>query len=68
MEYRIVYIEYQIVCPFAGIGSPTPSPQARCFPPWTQRGKEQNFFVVEGVWGGPSSDDWKESLALCIYF
>ncbi len=44
------YIEYQIVCPFLGNGSPRPLPRKRvCLPLGPKR-----------------RDDWKESIALCI--
>ncbi len=34
----IVYIEYQSVCPFVGIGSPPTPPPRECVPPRNQRG------------------------------
>ncbi len=42
-------------------------PPARSVSPPTdpKGGKEQYSFADEGG-GGPNSDDWKESLALCI--
>jgi hypothetical protein len=40
---------------------PTPSPASECMDP---KG-EQHLLAGEGV-GGPNSDDWTESLALCI--
>ncbi len=49
------------------MGPPTPSPASVCFPLWTQRGEEQHSLAGEGV-GGPNSDDWKESLALCLLY
>jgi hypothetical protein len=65
LSYRrrmIVYLEYQNVSPFVGIGPPIPLPPWRvCLPPWTHWGKEQHSLAGEGV-GGPSSGDWKESL------
>jgi hypothetical protein len=63
-DYSIQFVEYQSVCPFVGIGAPPPRKRER-LPPWTQRGEEQHSFAVEGV-GGPNSNDWKESLLLCI--
>ncbi len=63
----IVYIEYQSVCPFVGIGSHHPLPRKRlCLPPWTQRGERATLACGWGGVGGPSSDEWTESLALCI--
>jgi hypothetical protein len=44
-------VKYQSVCPFVRIGSPTPSPARATV---TYRG------------GGLNSDDWTESLTLCI--
>ncbi len=61
-----VYVEDQIVCPFVGIGSPTPSPRKWfCLPPWKQKGAGGNTRLrVRG--GGPNSDDWAESLVIFI--
>jgi hypothetical protein len=60
----VVYLEYQSVCPFVGIGSPHPLPHKLvCLPPRTQRGEEQHSLAGEGV-VRPNSDDWKERLAL----
>ncbi len=64
----IVYIEYQSVCPFVGIGSSHPLPCKRlCLHPWTQGGEEQHSLAGEGV-GGPycDDDDWKESVATLL--
>ncbi len=48
----IVYIEYQSVCPFVGIGYPHPLTRKRvCLPPWTQRGEKQHSLAC-GVGGG----------------
>jgi hypothetical protein len=44
---------------------PTP-PEASVSPPWTQRVEEQHSLASEGM-GGPNSDDWNESQALCRY-
>jgi hypothetical protein len=49
--------EYQSVCPFGGIGSPHPRPASEC---------GRATLACRWGAGGPSSDDWKESLALCI--
>ncbi len=52
----IIYLECQSVCPFIGTGSPNLS-----------LASEYNFSLAgEGVGGGPNSDDWIKSLALCI--
>ncbi len=62
-----VYIEYQSVCPFVGIGPPHTHSlaQASVSPPLDPKGRKQHFLAGEVV-GGHNSDDWKESLALCI--
>jgi hypothetical protein len=57
----IVYIEYQSVCPFVGIGSPSPPPQRVCLPPLNLKGRGATLPRVKD-----NSDYWKESLALCI--
>ncbi len=46
---------------------PPPLPRKRvCLRSWTQKGGENIRYIGgEGV-GGPNSEDWKESLALCI--
>jgi hypothetical protein len=36
--WMIVYIEYQSVCPFIGIGSLTPSPASECVSPLGPKG------------------------------
>ncbi len=62
----IVHIEYQNVCPFVGIGSPLPPrQQASVSPPLGPKGGGATLPCGWGG-GGPNSDDWKESLALCI--
>jgi hypothetical protein len=67
--YTILYLflEYQSICPFVRIGSPRPlSRQRVCPPPQNQRvGGGQHSLAGEGA-GGADSDDWRESLALCI--
>ncbi len=63
----IVYLEQQSVCPIGGIGSPhaPPPPLASVSPPLVQGGGgDNNPLRVRGE--GTSSDDWIESLALCI--
>jgi hypothetical protein len=62
----IIHIpEYQSVCSLVRIGSPAPLPQASVSPSWNQREGGQHSLAGKGV-GGASSDDWRESLALCI--
>jgi hypothetical protein len=65
LQYAVVYLEYQSFCSIVGIGSPH-------LPPLTsecvsllgpKREGEQHSLAGEG---GPNSDDWIESLALCI--
>jgi hypothetical protein len=56
---EILY-QYQRVFHFVGIGSTHPLPH------WTRKEEEQHSLASEGLGGGgPNSDDWKESLALC---
>jgi hypothetical protein len=48
----IVYIEYQSVCPFVEIGTPSPtlSPSSESVSPvWVQRGEEQHSLEGEGA-------------------
>ncbi len=67
LYFSIVYLEHQSVCPIGGIGSQNapPLPLASVSPPLVQGGGRQQSLAGEGG-GGPSSDDWIESLALCI--
>ncbi len=58
-----MYIKYQNVCPFVGIGSPSPFPASECVSPLDPKVERSNT-PGEDV-GVPNSDDWKESLALC---
>jgi hypothetical protein len=44
-----VYLEYQSVCPFVGIGSPR---KRVCLPPWTQTGGGATLALGKGV-GAP---------------
>jgi hypothetical protein len=47
---------------------PTPPPQASVSPPLELKGGgEEHSLPGEGL-RGPNSDDWKESLALCILY
>jgi hypothetical protein len=61
------YLEYQSVCPFGRNGSHIPPfPQASVSPsPWNQRGGRQHSLAGEEAVGA-NSDDWRESLALCL--
>jgi hypothetical protein len=63
--YTIERLEYsyQSVCHFVGIGFPTPPPpQASVSPPL-----DTTLACGWGGWGrGTNSDDWTDSLALCI--
>jgi hypothetical protein len=59
-----IYLEYHNVCPLVLLGPPTPSPASEYVPPLGAKG-EDNRLWVRGV-GGPSSDDWRKSLALCL--
>ncbi len=46
------------------LGPPTPSTASECVPPGTKVGG-QHWSAGKGM-GGPNSDDWRESLALCV--
>ncbi len=50
-----------VVCPFVGIGSPHPLPARECGSPPRTLVRRDTLGV-----GGPNSDGWTESLALCI--
>jgi hypothetical protein len=61
----IVYIEYQSVCPFVGIGSPPPPPpQASVSPLLDPKGGWSNTRLRMR---GPNSGKYTESLALFIF-
>ncbi len=65
-----LYLEYQRVCPFVRIGSPHPFYRKRlCLPPpRNQKGVgRQHLLAGEGA-GGANSDDWRESLVLCLQY
>ncbi len=62
--YIILYLEYQSVCPFVRIGSPSLFSRKRVCPPLgTKRGA--TFACGRGA-RGANLDDWRESLALCL--
>ncbi len=64
-DYTILRVlVYQSVCPFR-IGSPRePFSQASVSPLLEPKGGGQHLLAGEG---GASSDDWRESLALCLF-
>jgi len=54
-------------CVSANIGTPTtPSPASKGVPPWHQRGGHTHLRPCGLSGWGPNSDDWRESLALCL--
>jgi hypothetical protein len=60
----ILYLEYQSVCPPVRIGSANPRfRKLVCLP--RNGGGGQHSPAGEGM-GGHNSDDWRESLALCL--
>jgi len=66
--YKVrIYKEYHSVCSLVGIGTlPTPlSPASLLLPPEPGGGRGHTRLRVGG-WGGPNSDDWRKSLALCL--
>jgi hypothetical protein len=57
----IVYIDYQSVRFFVGIGYATNSPASECVSPlYPNVEGQQHWLADEGV-GGPSSDDWRKA-------
>jgi hypothetical protein len=65
-------VPYHSVCPLLGIGMGllTPYPESECVlpPPSTKgRGKHTRQRVRARGWGSPNSDDWRESLVLCLF-
>ncbi len=55
---------YHSVCHSSELGPPTPSPASVCVPPG-HKGQGTQSPAGEVV-GGPNSDDWIKSLALCL--
>ncbi len=62
----VVYLEYQSVCPIVGIGYPTPSLASEYVSPLRPKGGGNTLLGGGGGEGKAYSDDWIESLALCI--
>ncbi len=58
-----IYLADHSNCPLVRIGTPRPSPESKCVPQ-NQRGGHPRL-RVRG-WGGPNSDVWRISLALCL--
>jgi hypothetical protein len=50
------------------LGPPTPPPARKdcTYPLWVQGGEIHSLGGEGGGGGGPNSDDWKESMALCM--
>ncbi len=61
-----IYLEYQSVCPLVRIGTlhPPLPPASESLPPEPKEGEHTRLRVRR--WGGPNSDDWRKSLALCL--
>ncbi len=59
-----IHLEFHSVCPLVGIGTPNPSHTSECVPP-EPKGGGAHSPAGEG-WGGPNSEDWRKSLALCL--
>ncbi len=55
----------QCLSPRLNWDPPTPLPQANVLPPGTKGGRVHTRLRVRG-WGSPNSDDWRESLVLCL--
>jgi hypothetical protein len=60
-----LYLEYHSVCPLVGIGIPSPASEFALSPEPGGGGGVHTRLRVR-VWGSPNSDDWRESLALCL--
>ena len=62
----MICLEYQSVCPFVRIGSTCPLSRKRECPP--SLGTKGGGATLACGWGGGGShsDDWRESLALCL--
>jgi hypothetical protein len=54
----------KVSVPSSDLGSPSPSPGKECVTPLGPWGG-QHLLADEGL-EGPNSDDWTESLALCL--
>ncbi len=67
-KVHIIYLEYHSVCPLVGIGTPPPLPLplTSVLSPRTIRGDGVHPRLRVRGWGSPNSDDWRESLALCL--
>jgi hypothetical protein len=60
-----IYLKYHSVCPLVGIGTPPPLPLASVSPTPTKEEGVHTRLRVRG-WGSSNSDDWRESLVLCL--
>jgi hypothetical protein len=65
-----IYLEYHSFCPSLELGPPPPSTASECDSPRAQIGGGGGYTVhtcqrVRGL-GSPNSDDWRESLVLCL--
>ncbi len=67
--YNIPYMNYQSVCPFVGIGCPTPPPPParECVLPLDPNGGES---TLPGGWGGggPNSDEGTDTLIVHVRY
>jgi hypothetical protein len=62
-----IYLEYHSYpSPRSNWDPPSPSPASDCVPLLNQRGGGQPRLRMRG-WGGSNSDDWRKSLALCLW-
>jgi hypothetical protein len=66
-RWIMIFLEYQSVCPLVQIGSahPLSSKRERPPPPPRNQREGQRSPAGKGI-GGPNSDDWRRSLALCL--
>jgi hypothetical protein len=58
-----IYLEYHSICPLVEIVPP--SPASECAPPTESKGGDTLACGERGA-GSPNSDDWRESLVICL--
>ncbi len=65
-KVHIINLDHRFVCPLVRTGSPRLLSRKRvCPPPGNSKGGGTHCPAGEGG-GGPRSDDWRKSLALCL--
>jgi hypothetical protein len=61
-----LFTEHQGFWPVVRIASHTPSSSSECVPPPKDPKREKQHSLAGEGGEGPNSDDWTESLALCV--